>query len=328
MKTRIIASAVLLPIFFAILFVFPPIVLTIVISIIAAIAAYELLHATKMNGNKRVLVYTITASVLVPMAVYLSSLTALTDEAVMMAEGSSSVTSINPYSLLTMLTLVFTIFFFLSCLLLIEAVLTFKGFKSIKTASSINPTTGTKSDTDAKTDAAEKQLKYRQVIVSLIAGIVIPWMLSSLISLKTLPAGHLLVLLPIVSTFLTDSGAYFTGVAIGKRKVLPTISPNKTLEGFVGGIIIGAFGLMIYGIILSYATDLTVIYPALLLYGIIGAVVTEFGDLVFSFVKRKCSIKDYGKLIPGHGGALDRFDSMIFNAPTMCLLVMLLPAIY
>jgi len=172
------------------------------------------------------------------------------------------------------------------------------------------------------------QLKFRQIPIALAAGIVIPWMLSALINLRTLPAGHLLVLLPIVSTILTDSGAYFTGVAIGKRKVLPTISPNKTLEGFIGGIIIGTIGLMIYGIILSYTTDLTVLFPVLLLYGIVGAIKTEFGDLVFSFIKRKCGIKDYGKLIPGHGGALDRFDSMIFNAPAMCLLVMFIPAVY
>ena len=292
MKTRIIVSAVLLPIFFVILFVLPPIFLSIVISVITAIAAYELLHATKLTNNKRVLVYTVIAAALVPSAVYLSTIPA----------------QINPsYSTMMLMTLIFSIFFIFISLLVIEALLAYKNEKAIEKGT---------------------QLKFRQIPIALVAGIVIPWMLSALISLKTLPAGHLLVLLPIVSTFLTDSGAYFTGVAIGKRKVLPTISPNKTLEGFVGGIIIGTFGLMIYGIILSYATDLTVLFPVLLLYGIIGAVITEFGDLVFSYIKRKCGIKDYGKLMPGHGGALDRFDSMIFNAPTMCLLVMLLPAVY
>jgi phosphatidate cytidylyltransferase len=84
--------------------------------------------------------------------------------------------------------------------------------------------------------------------------------------------------------------------------------------------------MLIYGIILSYTTPLTIIFPALILYGILGAFVTELGDLTFSYIKRKCAIKDYGNLIPGHGGALDRFDSMTFAAPTMYLLVMLLPA--
>jgi len=291
MKTRIIVSAVLLPIFFAILFILPPIFLSTVISVIAAIAAYELLHATKMTGNKRVLVYTIIAAALVPSAVYLSTIPTQTN---------------TSYTTMLLITLVFTIFFILLSLLIIEAILAYKNKKAIEKGT---------------------QLKFRQIPIALAAGIVIPWMLSALIELKTMPYGHLLVLLPIVSTFLTDSGAYFTGVAIGKRKVLPNISPNKTLEGFVGGIIIGTVGLMLYGIILSSATELTIFFPVLLLYGILGAVITEFGDLVFSYIKRKCDIKDYGKLIPGHGGALDRFDSMIFNAPTMCLLVTLIPAI-
>jgi len=84
--------------------------------------------------------------------------------------------------------------------------------------------------------------------------------------------------------------------------------------------------MLIYGIILYYTTPLTIIFPALILYGIIGAIMTELGDLTFSLIKRKCGIKDYGNLIPGHGGALDRFDSMTFAAPTMYFMVTLLPA--
>jgi len=307
MKTRIIASAVLLPIFFAILFVFPPIVLTIVVSIITAIAAYELLHATKMIGNKRVLVYTMTSAALVPIMVYLSEIPAMMAREAASQMPNATISIFRPYSTMMLLTLIFSIFFIFISLLVIEAILAYKNEKAIEKGT---------------------QLKFKQIPIALAAGIAIPWMLSALISLKTLPAGHLLVLLPIVSTFLTDSGAYFTGVAIGKRKVLPTISPNKTLEGFIGGIIIGTFGLMIYGIILSYTTDLTVLFPVLLLYGIVGSIKTEFGDLFFSYIKRKCGIKDYGKLIPGHGGILDRFDSMIFNAPAMCVLMMFLPAVY
>jgi len=215
MKTRIIVSAVLLPIFFAILFILPPIFLSTVISVIAAIAAYELLHATKMTGNKRVLVYTIVAAALVPSAVYLSTIA----------------NQINAsYSTMLLITLLFSIFFILICLLVIEAILTYKNKKAIEKGT---------------------QLKFRKIPIALAAGIVIPWMLSALIELKTMPYGHLLVLLPIVSTFLTDSGAYFTGVAIGKRKVLPNISPNKTLEGFVGGIIIGTSGTTRFALLLE-----------------------------------------------------------------------------
>jgi len=279
---------VLLPIFFAVLFIFPPYILTLLISVISAIAAYELLCATKIE-IKRVHVYTITAAVLTPIAVYLSSPAVFADKT---------------YANTVLITLLISIFFIFICLLIIDFVLSFTGKKE------------------------KKRLKLLQIPISLAAGMLIPCMLTSLISLKTMPYGHLFVLLPIISAFLTDSGAYFIGVAFGKRKAFPTISPNKTVEGCIGGIITGTLGIVIYGMILENTTPLNVVIPALMIYGIIGSVITEFGDLAFSYIKRKCGIKDYGQLIPGHGGALDRFDSMTFTAPAMYLLVMILPAIF
>ena len=176
------------------------------------------------------------------------------------------------------------------------------------------------------TRKTDKRITIWQVVVVYFAGVVIPQLLSCLIGLKTMPAGHLLVLLPIISAILTDSGAYFTGKAIGKRQAFPKISPNKTVEGCIGGLITGTAGILIYGVILANTTQLTVVYPLLILYGLVGSIATQLGDLAFSQIKRKCGIKDFGKLIPGHGGALDRFDSMSFAAPTMYLLVMLVPA--
>ena len=304
MKTRIIVSAILLPIFFCILFVLPPIFLTLVVSAICAIAAYELLHATKII-NKRVLVYTIIAAVLVPFAIYLVAIIPVRIYTAALADGSY-VGPIYTYTTLLIFTLLFSIFFIFMCLLLIEIALTFRNKK-----------------------AAEKGtvLKFRQIPIALAGGMLIPYMLSALIGLKCFPYGHFLVLLPIVSAFMTDSGAYFIGVAFGKTKPFPTISPNKTIEGYIGGTIAGILGMLVYGIILSYTTPLTVVFPILIIYGILGALVTELGDLTFSFIKRKCGIKDYGRLIPGHGGALDRFDSMTFAAPTMYLLTLLIPAI-
>ena len=293
MKTRIIAAAVLLPVFFAVLFIFPPIILTIVVSVICGIAAYELLHATNISRNRSVLVFTIIAATLVPPSVYLSSI-------------PSQVPG-NPYSTMLLITLLSSIFFIFVSLLVIEAVLTMKNTKAIEKGT---------------------QLKFRQIPIALAAGMLIPYLLSSIVGLKTMHYGHLLVLLPVVATILTDSGAYFTGVTIGKKKAFPTISPNKTVEGYIGGTIAGIIGMLIYGVILSYTTALTVIFPVLILYGILGAIMTELGDLAFSFIKRKCDIKDYGNLIPGHGGALDRFDSMIFCGPTMYLLVVFIPAVY
>ena len=321
MKTRIIVAAILLPVFFAVLFVFPSYILTFVISAICAIAAYELLHAVKIT-NKRVLVYTIIVSVFTPMAVYLS--------------GMLRTVPGDTQSALILITLLLSIAFILLCLLLIEVVLTFKLGKAVSPkASRTNPasvdrngSSKTVPENNENTDInAQKKLKFRHIPIALAAGILIPYMLSALISLRTLPYGHLFVLLPIVAAFLTDSGAYFVGVTVGKTKAFPTISPNKTVEGYIGGIITGIVGMLIYGIILSYTTPLTIVYTALIIYGILGAIMTELGDLTFSLIKRKCGIKDYGKLIPGHGGAMDRFDSMTFAAPTMYLLMLVLPAI-
>jgi len=306
MKTRIIVSAILLPIFFAVLFIFPPILLTIIVSAICAIAAFELLHATKISKNKRVLVYTIITAVFVPFAVYFGLIPTMAENAIRINEDITPVIHINLASTFLLITLLLSIFFIFICLLIIEAILTFRSKKAIEKGT---------------------QIKFRQIPIALAAGILIPYMLSSLISLKCLPYGHLFVLLPIVSAFMTDSGAYFIGVAFGKTKPFPTISPNKTVEGYIGGLIIGTLGMVIYGVIIASTTTLNVIIPIIIIYGVLGAIVTELGDLAFSLIKRKCEIKDYGRLIPGHGGALDRFDSMSFCAPTMYLLILTLPAI-
>ena len=282
MKTRIIVSVVLLPLFFAILFFFPPIILTAAISLLAAIGSFELMKAASdaLHAPIRPAVYAIIIAAVVPPAVYYSSI--LMSAATMMMTVSA-----------------LAIVFILMSLLVIDFLLTSK---------------------------KEKRIKLRQLPVILAAAVIIPYMLSALISLRLLPTGHLLVLLPIIVTFLTDSGAYFTGMSIGKHKAFPTISPKKTVEGCIGGLVIGIAGMLIYGLIIDIATQHTIVYPLLIIYGLVGAVVTEAGDLVFSFIKRKCNVKDYGKIIPGHGGVLDRFDSMIFSAPTMFLLVTLLPA--
>ena len=285
-KTRVIVSAILLPVFLAVLVVFPPYILTVLISVICGIAAFELLHAAYARANKRILVYTIMAAALIPAVLYLFSQPLLTPNSTQL--------------ILALFAFVASILFILMCLLIIEIVLKFR---------------------------TEKQITFLQILTILCAGVVIPYLLSSLISLKTMPAGPIFVMLPIVSAFLTDSGAYFVGVAMGKRKAFPKISPNKTVEGCIGGLITGAAGMLIYGVILAFITPFTIVVSSFILYGVAGAVVTEFGDLAFSFIKRKCGVKDYGKLIPGHGGVLDRFDSMIFTAPVMYLLVIVIPAI-
>ena len=173
----------------------------------------------------------------------------------------------------------------------------------------------------------KREISFAQIMTTLFGGLLIPFFLSSLVSLKVMQEGRLLVLLPVISAFITDGGAFFIGRFLGKHRAFPLISPKKTVEGYVGGLVIGTAAIIIYGFIVYSATLYEVRFWALILYGIIGAVVTELGDLAFSLVKREFDIKDFGRLLPGHGGALDRFDSMVFAAPAMYLLISVIPAI-
>lgn len=130
--------------------------------------------------------------------------------------------------------------------------------------------------------------------------------------------------------WFADAGAYFGGSLFGKTKLCPLISPKKTVEGAVSGVIICAILSVLLGVIFQYilfknGEIVNLIFLAV--YGLLGAVVSIIGDLSFSLIKRSCGIKDYGNLIPGHGGMLDRFDSVIFTAPLLLIFNMYLPIV-
>ena len=103
------------------------------------------------------------------------------------------------------------------------------------------------------------------------------------------------------------------------------ISPKKTIEGLVGGVITAIFGVVIYCVILRFAFDFEVNWIYVPIYGLLGSLAGVFGDLCFSVIKRQTGIKDYGNLIPGHGGILDRFDSVTIVAPLAEVLLLILP---
>lgn len=172
----------------------------------------------------------------------------------------------------------------------------------------------------------EKAVGFEQIMVCLFGGLVIPMFLSALVQLKGMENGRFLVLLPVICAFLTDAGAYFAGVFLGRHRGITQVSPNKSLEGYIGGILSGAVFMLLYGLILERFAGLAVSFPVLAVYGLLGSAITELGDLSFSLVKRQYGVKDYGNLLPGHGGMLDRFDSMTFAAPMLLLLVELFPA--
>ena len=114
-----------------------------------------------------------------------------------------------------------------------------------------------------------------------------------------------------IGAFITDTFCYFSGMLFGKHKLIPRISPKKTIEGAIGGTLVCILAFIAYGAIVSKFTELNADYLALAITGLILAIVSQIGDLVASAVKRNYGIKDYGKLFPGHGGVMDRFDSLI-----------------
>jgi phosphatidate cytidylyltransferase len=172
----------------------------------------------------------------------------------------------------------------------------------------------------------DSRVPYSTVFTVLVAGIVIPTLLAALVRLGAEERGGAFILLPFCVAFSSDSGAYFAGSFLGKHKLVPHLSPNKTIEGSIGGFVSTIVVLLIYGFILD-CVGYQVSYLLLVVYGFLGSLVCQLGDLSFSAIKRECGVKDYGNLLPGHGGALDRFDSMVFVAPVVELLMLIAPAI-
>ena len=172
----------------------------------------------------------------------------------------------------------------------------------------------------------ETTMAFETVAVVLLAGGILPVFISSIVRLGLLEQGSLYVCLPFVIAFSCDSGAYFVGCGIGKHKLVPRLSSNKTIEGSLGGFIFAIALALLYGVVLRTA-GFTVNFPVMAVYGFLGALACQLGDLSFSAIKRLCGIKDYGNLLPGHGGMLDRFDSMYWTAALIELLVAWVPAI-
>ena len=175
--------------------------------------------------------------------------------------------------------------------------------------------------------ASHIKVRFDKICICLFAGILIPYLFSSLVRIMSSYNGRYLILIPFVVAFLSDTGAYFVGCRFGRRKLAPVISPNKSIEGVIGGLIFAVTGMLLYTVIMQIAFKQEVNYIFAILYGVVGTAADVFGDLCFSAIKRQTGIKDYGNLIPGHGGVLDRFDSMLVVAPLMEALLVLLPVV-
>ena len=271
MKTRIISSVILAPLFLAVLTALPTVCLAALLACITARASFELLRATRVAHHKGMYIQTALAAGALPLALWLGW-------------GNWALAAIT---------------------LALMCVLFFGSIQRYGT---------------------EDAVPVEHILVCMLGGIVIPSFLSMLVCLRGMEHGQWLVLLPVVSAFLTDAGAYFVGVFFGQHKGILKVSPNKSLEGYVGGIVSGGLFMLLYGVALRQLAGIDASLPIMALYGLVGSAATELGDLSFSLIKRQYGIKDYGRLIPGHGGILDRFDSMSFAAPALWVMVTLLPA--
>lgn len=270
MKTRIISAAVLVPVLFIILLAAPEILAALVLGILLAIAAYELLYRTGLVKQVRLVAYAAVMAFAISMWSYWGSARA--------------------YFLLMLI--VFYGLMFMEMML-----------DHIK-------------------------VHFETVGMCFVAGFIIPYMLSALIRILMLNnIGRYVVLIPFVVAFTSDAGAYFVGLKFGKHKLAPVVSPNKTIEGVLGGMASATVCMLIYAFILDLPLRCNVNYGFAILYGLVGSLVGTFGDLCFSVIKRQTGIKDYGNLIPGHGGVLDRFDSLTLVAPLVEVLILLMPII-
>lgn len=167
--------------------------------------------------------------------------------------------------------------------------------------------------------AQHRTVSVNDAAMVIFGVIYIPYFLTSLLYIRELDNGRILLWLPFVGAFLTDTCAYFSGVFLGRHKLCPQISPKKTIEGSAGGILGCIAACLLFGLLMEKAWSLNVNYVSLGVLGALCAVISQIGDLSASIIKRRYGIKDYGNLFPGHGGILDRLDSVIMIAPVVYL---------
>lgn len=171
---------------------------------------------------------------------------------------------------------------------------------------------------------SDKKVYFVQTMAGIFSALAVSASFSSLALLRSVSPA--LALTPLVAAFSSDTGAYFAGRALGKRKLAPAVSPNKTVEGSIGGFVGSLIGMIIFHLCARKLTSLDLGWGMIIALGLLGSFMGQLGDLSFSVIKREFGIKDYGRIFPGHGGVLDRFDSVIFVSPAFWLLLRLVLA--
>lgn len=164
----------------------------------------------------------------------------------------------------------------------------------------------------------------KDLFTVLFLTLVIPFSFSTLSYIRNMENGAYYVWLPFISAWLTDSFAYFGGYFFGKNKLCPDISPKKTVEGAVFGVVGAVVGYVVYSYMLKGIWNIDVSTLWFVIISVFTSVISQMGDLFASLMKRENGIKDFGNLMPGHGGALDRFDSILLTSPFIFIFLKLM----
>ena len=168
------------------------------------------------------------------------------------------------------------------------------------------------------------EVKFQQIMAALFAMFIVPYAFASFLRLEAMGYHRAFLLLPLIFSFGSDTFAFFAGLTLGKHKLAPRVSPKKTVEGSVGGLLGNALCGIVFALVMNLGLGYDISYPGIAVLGIGCSVAAQLGDLSFSLIKREFGIKDYGRIFLEHGGVLDRFDSVIFVAPVLGILMPLL----
>lgn len=163
----------------------------------------------------------------------------------------------------------------------------------------------------------------KDIAITILGVLYIPFTLAFIKLILALPYGRFYILFVFCGAFVSDTFAFLVGSRIGKTKLAPDISPNKTVEGSIGGIIGVLIAFIILALIGKYTLSINVNIIYWVFVALVASVAGQFGDLTASAIKRYCKIKDFGNIMPGHGGILDRFDSLMFVAPIVYIFIKL-----
>lgn len=160
-------------------------------------------------------------------------------------------------------------------------------------------------------------VKFNQIMAGLFGSVAIGFSFSAFLRMEAVGIHRAYLLLPFILSFACDTFAYFAGLTLGKHKLAPKVSPKKTIEGSIGGIL----GNVVCGLIFAFVMDRwfggSIGYGPMVVLALLCGVVAQVGDLSFSLIKREFGVKDYGHLFLEHGGVLDRFDSVLFVTPVI-----------